>query len=336
MKKNILLATLLIIQGVLAFLLLSGGSKLNRHAGIQTLLEFNRELLDGIRIEDNEGNVAELNAVDGIWLTADQFPVDASQVDRLLGRLNGLQHGLAVARSASAAKRFEVSDSQYQRHLQLFQEGSPVVDLYLGSGAGARRSYVRLAEQAAIYTATIGGYDLSADISDWQDKELLQLEIDAIKLVQIADWRIRKSPSDAKVNDDVLESGNALRGESAWIAEGLLDGETFKAEDFAVQLRNLATLRYNRGIAGLLEGACVLEAEIVVNYANMCRRYQFYKRADRDEFWLKVSDREEFFEVSAYIAKPIIEALTKDKLIEMPEPDLEAADIDASESEKSD
>lgn len=337
MKKNALLTVLLIIQGVLAFLVLTGGRELQRHAGMHRLIEFNREQLDGIHIQDNEGNVVELNYVDGVWLTADQFPVDAGQVDRLLERLNQLQHGLAVAHSASAAKRFEVSEHAYQRRLQLLQENVPVAHLYLGSGAGARRSYVRLAGQAAIYSASIGAYDLSANISDWQDKELLQLEIDTIQSVQIGDWVVHKSSADTNAAEDLSESSAALDVASIWMAQGLVAGERFKAEDFAAQLRNLATLRYTRGRSGAIEHAAVLAAEIVVNCADKSRTYRFYKLADRQEFQLKVSDREEIFELSEFTVKPIIQGLTRQTLVETPGPaDVEGAEMEASQPEKSD
>ena len=118
MKKNYLLGGLLVLQALVAYFVLSGGGELQGHSGIQKLLEFNREQVDGIRIEDNEGNLAELKREDDAWLTADDFPIDANRVDRLLDRLDELEHGLAVASSSGAAKRFEVSKDSYQRHLK--------------------------------------------------------------------------------------------------------------------------------------------------------------------------------------------------------------------------
>ena len=156
MKKNYLLIGLLALQALVAYFVISGGDELQGHAGIQKLLEFNSEQVDGIRIEDNDGNLAELKSEGATWLTAEDFPVNVDRIDRLLERLDGLEHGLAVASSPSSAKRFEVSGDRFQRHLKLLNDGKPVAEFYLGTGAGARRNHVRLADQDKIYAVTVG------------------------------------------------------------------------------------------------------------------------------------------------------------------------------------
>ena len=180
MKKNYLLSILLVLQVLVVYFVISSGDELQGHAGIQKLLDFNRELIDGIRIEDNNGNLVELKSEGDAWLTAEDFPVNVDRIDRLLERLDGLEHGLAVASSPSSAKRFEVSGDRFQRHLKLLSDGKPVAEFYLGTGAGARRNHVRLADQDKVYAVTIGSYDLPFEIADWQDKDLLQIEVSEI------------------------------------------------------------------------------------------------------------------------------------------------------------
>ncbi len=318
MKKNYLLGGLLVLQALVAYFVLSGGGELQGHVGIQKLLEFNREQVDGIRIEDNEGNLAELKREVDAWLTGEDFPVDADRVERLLDRLDELEHGLAVASSSSAAKRFEVSQEGFQRHLKLLKDGKPVAEFFLGTGAGARRNHVRLADQDMIYTTTIGSYDLPAEIADWQDKDLLQIEMDEIESVTIGDLTILRA--EQSENEEEGEEAESDGDAPEWFTEDLAADETFKHDEFESQLRNLATLRYNRAFKGSFEEQ-VVEAEIAVYYGDKSRTYQFAKAKEGDNFWLKVTDHEALFEVTQFNGNRIVDNLTREKLIEKPEPE---------------
>ena len=316
MKKNYLLSVLLVLQVLVAYFVISGGDELQGHAGIQKLLEFNREQVDGIRIQDNDGNLAELKSEGDAWLTAEGFPVNVDRIDRLLERLNGLEHSLAVASSPSSAKRFEVSGDRFQRHLKLLNDGELVAEFYLGTGAGARRNHVRLADQDKIYAVTIGSYDLPAEIADWQDKDLLQIEVSEIQSIVLEGLTIRR----IEQSEDDSQDTESDIGPTEWFADGLAEDETFKVDEFETQLRNLATLRFDRAFMGSLEEQ-VIKAKIVVSYGDQDRTYEFAETMEGDNFWLKVTGFEELFEVSQYNGNRIIDNLTGDKLIEKPEPD---------------
>ena len=318
MKKNYLLSGLLVLQALVAYFVISGGDELQGHAGIQKLLEFNLEQVDGIRIDDNDGNLAELKSEGDVWLTAEDFPVNVDRIDRLLERLDGLEHGLAVASSPSSAKRFEVSGDRFQRHLKLLNDGKPVAEFYLGTGAGARRNHVRLADQDKIYAVTIGSYDLPAEIADWQDKDLLQIEVSEIQSIDLEGLTIRRA--ERSENEDGSQDMELDIDSTKWVANGLADDETLKVDEFETQLRNLATLRFDRAFMGSFEEQ-VIKAKIVVSYGDKDRTYQFAETKEGDNFWLKVTGFEELFEVSQYNGNRIIDNLTDEKLIEKPEPD---------------
>jgi hypothetical protein len=316
MKKNYLLSVLLVLQVLVAYFVISGGDELQGHAGIQKLLEFNREQVDGIRIQDNDGNLAELKSEGDAWLTAEGFPVNVDRIDRLLERLNGLEHSLAVASSPSSAKRFEVSGDRFQRHLKLLNDGEPVAEFYLGTGAGARRNHVRLADQDKIYAVAIGSYDLPAEIADWQDKDLLQIEVSEIQSIVLEGLTIRR----IEQSEDDSQDTESDIGPTEWFADGLAEDETFKSDEFETQLRNLATLRFDRAFMGSFEEQ-VIKAKIVVSYGDQGRTYEFAESKEGDNFWLKVTGFEELFEVSQYNGNRIIDNLTGEKLVEKPEPD---------------
>ena len=322
MKKNYLLSILLVLQVLVAYFVISSVDELQGHAGIQKLLDFNRELIDGIRIEDNNGNLVELKSEGDTWLTAEDFPVNVDRIDRLLERFEGLEHGLAVASSPSSAKRFEVSGDRFQRHLKLLSDGKPVAEFYLGTGAGARRNHVRLADQDKIYAVTIGSYDLPAEIADWQDKDLLQIEVSEIQSIDLEGLTIRR----IEQSEDDSQDTKSDMDSTEWFADGLAEDETFKADEFETQLRNLATLRFDRAFMGSLEEE-VIKAKIVVGYGDQDRTYEFAETMEGDNFWLKVTGFEELFEVSQYNGNRIIDNLTGDKLIEKPEPDEDPEEV---------
>lgn len=324
MKKNYLLSILLVLQVLVAYLVISSGDELQGHAGIQKLLEFNREQVDGIQIEDNDGNLAELKRKGDAWLTVEDFPVNIDRINRLLERLNGLEHSLAVANSPSSAKRFEVSGDRFQRHLKLLKDGEPVAEFYLGTGAGARRNHIRLADQDKIYAVTIGSYDLPAEIADWQDKDLLQIEVSEIQSIDLEGLTIRRA--ERSENEDESQGTDSDIGSTEWFADGLAEDETFKADEFETQLRNLATLRFDRAFMGSLEEQ-VIKARIVVSYGDQDRTYEFAETKEGDNFWLKVTGFEELFEVSQYNGNRIIDNLTGEKLIEKPEPDEDPEEV---------
>ena len=324
MKKNYLLIGLLALQALVAYFVISGGDELQGHAGIQKLLEFNREQVDGIQIEDNDGNLAELKREGDAWLTVEDFPVNIDRINRLLERLNGLEHSLAVANSPSSAKRFEVSGDRFQRHLKLLKDGEPVAEFYLGTGAGARRNHVRLADQDKIYAVTIGSYDLPAEIADWQDKDLLQIEVSEIQSIDLEGLTIRRAARSE--NEDESQGTESDIGSTEWFADGLAEDETFKTDEFETQLRNLATLRFDRAFMGSLEEQ-VIKARIVVSYGDQDRTYEFAETKEGDNFWLKVTGFEELFEVSQYNGNRIIDNLTGEKLIEKPEPDEDPEEV---------
>lgn len=324
MKKTTLLAGILIVQIALAFVLFFGGSKLESHSGIRKLLEFDRTQIDVIQIMDADGKTVKLRYDGNGWFTEEQFPVDSIRVDRLLNQLSELEHGLAVADSAKAARRFEVDKENFQRRLQLLQDEQTVADFYLGTGAGARRSHIRLAGDKSVFSTTIGSFDLPTEVADWQDKDLLRIETDQIHSIKSKDLTIRKQRSESTENTEKSKTAVLLDEEPEWIADGLAEEETFNTDAFESLLRNLANLRYNRAFKGSADNQN-LKAEVTVNYGETSRRYAFYKKAEENEFQLAVSDYEYIFVLPEYTGSRIVENLNREKLIETTEAEVEEA-----------
>lgn len=303
MDKNYLLGGLLAFQAIAGYLVFNEGGELSKHSSTQKLFDFETSAVNGIHIEDAAGNKTELKRIDNSWRTMDDFPADSDRVDQLLSKLLGLEHGLAIAQSASAAERFEVSEDDFQRSVHLLNGQEILGSLYLGSGAGARRSHVRLTEDDSIYAVTIGTFELPAEISNWQDKNLLKINFDAVNMVQF-DGLVFSRSENKDDNTDTRE----------WSVAGLDHNEDFDKEAFESALKNLTSLRYNEAFTGSTENLS-LGGEFTIEYADTKRSYQFYTSEGDDSSVLKVSDYGELFEITSFNAKRILENLNKEKLV---------------------
>lgn len=337
-KKIILLGGLLALQAVLIAFTSFQSKELLGHAGMQALLEFNRELVDRIVLSDGDEKV-ELQRSDQGWTTADAFPVEVDRVDRLLERLKGLEHGLVVAQTQAALKRFKLTDDTCERQLQLYADGEEVAALTLGSGAGARRSHVRVGDSNEIYAVTLASYDLPVDIGQWQDKTLLQIEDREVSTVQIGDLTIRQEVAATSTEDeeavgdatDADESAADAKEEAVWVVDDLAEDQQFEAENFKRDFDRLLSLRYNRAYTGEtladLAESSEPENHISVQFADgSTRDYDLYKAKNGGEWLVKVSDREELFELSSYLGSRLGEQLVVDKLIKTEAPE-EAVEI---------
>ena len=321
MKKKItILGGLLVLQAFLILAISFRSEGLQSHQGMQALLDFNREQVDRILVADGEQR-SELKRSGDSWTTAEGFPVEADRVDRLLDRLKELQHGLAVAQTEASLKRFKLSDDEFERRVELYADGKQVASLTLGSGAGARRSHVRAGDGKEIYAVALGSYDLPADIAQWQDKTLLQLEADQVEAVRIGDLTVRKEvgaaePAEATEGE---EASSEAEPETTWVAEGLSEEQSFDADKFESELKRLLTLRYTRAAsdAGLPEAIEPVNTITLELADGETRSYEVYHEDVADEHWLKVSDRKEYFEISSYLGGRFGEHLAADKLIEV-------------------
>ncbi|MDQ8209413.1 DUF4340 domain-containing protein [Coraliomargarita sp. SDUM461003] len=344
MKKKItILGGLLVLQAFLILAISFRSEGLQSHQGMQALLDFNREQVDRILVADGEQR-SELKRSGDSWTTAEGFPVEADRVDRLLDRLKELQHGLAVAQTEASLKRFKLSDDEFERRVELYADGKEVASLTLGSGAGARRSHVRAGDGKEIYAVALGSYDLPADIAQWQDKTLLQLEADQVAAVRIGDLTVRKEAVTAEPAGayEGEEASSEVEPETTWVAEGLTESESFELDNFESDLDRLLSMRYTRAYPAE-EAADLVDGKDAMNHIHLQlrdgkqpqgiseRTYQVYKAKEGGGHFVTVSDREEWFEVSAYLGGRLGEQLVADKLVKVNEATAEDTATSAEE-----
>lgn len=318
-KKIILLSGLLLAQIILAALLVSRPGILTNAEGMQPLVDFQPEAVDQIIISDGTQEIKLLKK-EGQWTTAAGFPVESGRPGRLLTQVKELQHGLPIGSSAATQKRFRVTGDDYERQLRLEGGGRLLAKLTLGSGAGARRSYVRAGGADDVFPVTLGSFDLPVDIATWQDKTVLQFKMDSLETVQTGALMFRKTQapdgtdgdaaaavSDATAKDEAdADAGTAAV--ATWDASPLGEAETFDAEAFQGDMRQLANLRYQQAypeakLAELAPGS-TLQTQLQLSFNDgTSRSYDFYQSQEDESFYLQVSDQASIFKINSALGR---------------------------------
>ncbi len=307
MKKNIYILTgLVLIQLALIVTTWKGNIELKGHIPGSRLLNFETAVVDTILIKDSEQEI-QLTKKDGKWLLPDSFPADPKKVDALLGKLAELQYSLPVATSAPALRRFKLEENNFERYLQLLEKDKALAELYLGTGAGARQSHVRNGKQEAVFTAAIGSYDLPVSEDNWQDGEILQLDRTSITAVETKGLKLYRT-----------FSGNDNKKLPAWQEDSLADGERINQQALNDTLKKLAVLRFAK-VLGTTEmpkyGLSEPALSVNLKYQESKRSYIFGKLHESEDFVLKISDRDEFFQIASSSAEPILKQFNREHLI---------------------
>ncbi|HHH48377.1 MAG TPA: DUF4340 domain-containing protein [Gammaproteobacteria bacterium] len=302
MQKTLrFLAILLAAQLLLALGLNLGGPRLAAHPGDAPLLDLAGRAVDRITLEGGEGKSLSLSKTSDGWVlpAQDDFPADADKVTRLLERLQGLRHGLPVATSSSALKRFKVAEDDFERRIRLAAGDDIVATLYVGTSPGVRRGHLRRDGDDAVYALEFASYDVPLKREDWEDKAILALPREEIATIQVADLTLRP------------------QGDTGWAAQGLADNEALDIEAAGELADKLAELRIGAVLGREKQADYALDKPVlqltVTRKGGESIDYQLGKR-DHD-YVLKASSREEYFRLPGYTGDALVEAAGRDRLV---------------------
>jgi len=306
-----ILAIVAVVQVGLAVWAFSGKTSLNDQAASSSLLTFDKAQVDRLVISDSEGSI-ELSKKEGKWLSSDDFPIEAGKVDTMLDKLSDLKFGLPIATSDDALGRFKVAEKDFERHLQLKKSDDTLAQIYVGSGAGARKSHVRNSDQDAVYTAAIGSYDIPASLDDWQDKGILLINSDTVKKIEVNGLTL-----------DMVESSDVDDKTKVWTVTDLEAGKVLDQQAVRDALSPLVNMRWNQILGKSAKPEYGLEKAklaLKLSHEKGERSYLFGKLKDSEDYVLKVTDRPEYFQISSFTAKNIVEKMDKTKWLKDVEP----------------
>jgi hypothetical protein len=228
-----------------------------------------------------------LSRSDSGWTLDSGLPADAAKVDLLLDALLDSDPGYAIANSDSAARRFEVSEEDFQRRVTLATEGGATLTAFIGSSPAFRKVHARAAGSSAVHVLDLNSYDAPSAAESWLDRKLLAVNnIDAIAL---AGQRF------------------VLAGDS-WVREGDA-GETPDAQALEDLVQALAALQVS-GLAGE-EDRALAEAGATAVALTLSREGESLSLTlleNDDRFFARSSRFPQLFNTSSYDAERIIDA----------------------------
>ncbi len=111
------------------------------------------------------------------------FPADGTKVESLLEDLEGLRVRRPVVSSSRSHGAFKVKGDDFEARIKIWEDGGddPRVDLVLGSSPNYRLTHMRLSNDDRVYEVRgLATYDVRADASVWADKQLLDVDEEAI------------------------------------------------------------------------------------------------------------------------------------------------------------
>ena len=169
------LTILLIVQVLLVIGLLAYQQNSRVQVNAQPLLSVGIADIDRMVIQD-ASNKATLQKTGDQWQLPElqQLPVDKQKLDDILQKLDGTKLSWPVTTTASSHERFEVSDSKFQRHIELFQGDSKKAELWLGTSPGFKKIHLRRAGEEQVYAVELTSFEFASEAKDWLPLASLQ------------------------------------------------------------------------------------------------------------------------------------------------------------------
>ncbi len=292
MKKWLLAGTaLLLIQITAAIVLNLTARDFGAFEPQLELLKFAPADIDGITIIGPEKEIT-LNRQKGNWFMAGYFnaPADKNQITALLKKLASLKQGLVVATSEGAAKRFRVSEEDFERHVILRNGDSIIADFFIGTSPGFKKVHARVHDRRDVVSVLLNNYDLEADFEKWLDQKMLWEEEDAITGLTMDDIKLSR------------------KGDH-WLLPDLADKVEIDVDQVKKLLSKIGNLRV-KAIMDPTDNSSLFESEPDLLFDitlkdNHERRYLFAKPAGKDYSVLKSSDHDYLFKVDSWQADEI-------------------------------
>jgi hypothetical protein len=341
MNKYTILGVLVLAQITLLYYQLRSSKTLAQHSISQALLTIEKESVTAVSILDADGKEVRLQSVDQGWQTGDGFSAQPASVEQLIEKISSLKTNLATAHTDTAAQRFQVSEDTFQRKLTIETANSKKIQLFVGSGAGARRSHVRLGSEKAIYSLPLAEYELSTDASEWQDLNCLRLATDTIKLVEINNLTLLKVDGDGVQATEPTEDGaDATAAVHTWIGKDSTGEIDIQSEALVSAVRHLSQLRIERADPSTND-LFNERLSLSLQHDQGNRKYQLLQSTeDTSEYWIQASDFEGFaLHISETNAEQILAnwalaKLTDSAKVTSPEPSSETA-VDSASTDNS-
>ena len=321
MNKYTILGALILAQIALLYFQLRTGNPLAQQSIAQTLFSVEANTVNALSIEDSDGQEVRLHKIDQRWQTNNGFSAQQDKVEQLVEKIISLKTNLAIAHTDAAAQRFQVAENTFQRSLTIETNNENPIKLYLGSGAGARRSHARLESEKSIYSLALAEYELPTAESDWQDLSCLRLASDSIKLIELDGLSLQKAAVDSAQTtapnaDTPSEAKIEASAKLEWIGKDSSGVIALNSDSVVNAVNHLAQLRIEQ--AEQMDTKQLDERlSLSLEYQNGRRNYRLLQSPDdASQYWIQASDLEGYLlKISDTNAQQILDNWASTKLI---------------------
>ncbi len=249
------------------------------------LIQIDAERIAYIKIINSETSIMlrpdSENWSDGVTVN-DKYIGDSKKASAFISQILELKAQWALTQTSEAVKRFELSDSNYQRKVELYDPNDQLLEtVFTGTSPEFGKVHARVSKNNSVYAVEIANHQISTNVDDWIDKAQLALT---------------HLPSEVNI-DQPLKTEDFSLAEiegSAWQINGNIADEQ-KVNDYLTLFKNFQIL----GISSAAEGSQARLATINLTSNEKGIVFNFYKSVD-DEFSVTKSTQNQTFRVAEY------------------------------------
>jgi len=187
MNRSIrILAILLCVQLVLVFWLVWQQRAKSTGESNGSLINLPNSEIDTIVLKDEKSSLT-LQQQDGAWILPNLFgfPASNQRVDEFLDQLLKIQLAWPVGTTNEAAKRFKVTDSNFERKITFQSKGKTLATLYLGTSPSFKKVHARTKSRDKTYAIPFSTYQAETKANHWLDDTYLHLNAKNIASVEM-------------------------------------------------------------------------------------------------------------------------------------------------------
>ncbi len=244
-----------------------------------------REAVTTIAVTERDVQSATLTRSAQGWVLESGLPADDAKVATLLSALLEQDPGYAIARSPSAAARFEVSSDGFDRRIVL-SGGEQQATAFLGSSPAFRKVHARRDGEDEVYILALNSYDAPATEETWLDRSLL---------------------SQTGINRLVMYGVTFALEDDGWRRD---DGAEVDGEAMETLIQALASLQVS-GLVGEDDEDAAAAGETLrldIGKAGGSLRLTVLDNPESERFYLQSDRYPVLFDTSAYDAQRLVDA----------------------------
>ncbi len=171
---HLYLLGLLAVQIVIVFSLYTNESKRLAASETKPFVVINSDNITKVLVKDGSQTVDLVKNGDH-WLipSLNNLPVTKNKMEDNLNAIMDISVSWPIATTSSAKERFEVSEENFQRYVELFDGEKSVSKFYLGSSPSFRKVHARRDNENDVFAISFNTFDLPVKADQWLDKSLL-------------------------------------------------------------------------------------------------------------------------------------------------------------------